>query len=90
MRVFKVDPTDLNKKKECPKSPALSENSEECMGEICWRGRNNMMGYLAQPDLGAAHVAEIQKKTGEAIDRDGWLHSGDKGMITDRGMVKQG
>jgi long-chain-fatty-acid--CoA ligase ACSBG len=88
VRVFKVDPTDLNKKKECPRSPALTETGEEYMGEICWRGRGNMMGYLAQPDLGAAHVAEIQKKTGEAIDRDGWLHSGDKGMITDRGMVK--
>merc|ERR1719359_1289221 len=46
------------------------------------------MGYLANPDLGAAHVAEIQKKTAEAIDAEGWLHSGDKGMITERGMVK--
>merc|ERR1711907_399525 len=43
---------------------------------------------MAQPDLGAAHVAEINKKTAEAIDKDGWLHSGDKGMITVRGMVK--
>merc|ERR1712087_940420 len=47
-----------------------------------------MMGYLAQQDLGDAHVREINKKTGEAIDKDGWLHSGDKGMITDVGMVK--
>lgn len=47
-----------------------------------------MMGYMAQPDLGAAHVAEINKKTAEAIDDDGWLHSGDKGMITVKGMVK--
>merc|ERR1719359_2169615 len=46
------------------------------------------MGYLANPDLGAAHVAEIQKKTAEAIDDEGWLHSGDKGFITKRGMVK--
>merc|ERR1719359_2791166 len=46
------------------------------------------MGYLANPDLGAAHVAEIQKKTAESIDADGWLHSGDKGMITEKGMVK--
>merc|ERR1719243_60456 len=43
---------------------------------------------MAQPDLGAAHVAEINKKTGETIDADGWLHSGDKGMITVKGMVK--
>merc|ERR1711976_472906 len=47
-----------------------------------------MMGYMACEDLGAAHVADIKKKTAETIDKDGWLHSGDKGMITDRGMVK--
>merc|ERR1712066_1167900 len=46
------------------------------------------MGYLANPDLGAAHVREIEKKTAESIDKDGWLHSGDKGMITTKGMVK--
>merc|ERR1719359_2727115 len=46
------------------------------------------MGYLANPDLGAAHVAEIQKKTAEAIDDQGWLHSGDKGLVTASGMVK--
>merc|ERR1719181_2469358 len=38
--------------------------------------------------MGAAHVAEIQKKTAETIDKDGWLHSGDKGMISKDGMVK--
>jgi long-chain-fatty-acid--CoA ligase ACSBG len=47
-----------------------------------------MMGYMAQDDLGAAHVAEIKKKTAETIDKDGWLHSGDKGMITVGGMIK--
>merc|ERR1711896_93177 len=38
--------------------------------------------------MGEAHVKEIQKKTAETIDADGWLHSGDKGMITTQGMVK--
>jgi len=88
VRSFKVDPMDMNKKVECPKSSGLAEMGEQYMGELCWRGRGNMMGYLAQADLGEAHVAEIEKKTAEAIDDDGWLHSGDKGMITNRGMVK--
>merc|ERR1719263_1396772 len=58
------------------------------MGELCFRGRNIMMGYMANPDLGAAHVAEIKKKTAETIDKEGFLHSGDKGLITEKGMVK--
>merc|ERR1712139_320730 len=61
---------------------------ERYQGELCFRGRNVMMGYMANPDLGAAHIEEINKKTSESIDADGWLHSGDKGMITSRGMVK--
>merc|ERR1739845_10258 len=43
---------------------------------------------MAQPDLGQAHVQDIKKKNAETIDQDGWLHSGDKGMITEEGMVK--
>merc|ERR1719456_1318107 len=43
---------------------------------------------MTNPDLGDAHVKEIEKKTAETIDKEGWLHSGDKGMITERGMVK--
>merc|ERR1719502_2367198 len=46
------------------------------------------MGYLANPDMGEAHVTEIEKKTAETIDKEGWLHSGDKGLITATGMVK--
>jgi len=47
-----------------------------------------MMGYMANSDLGQDHVNEITKKTAEAIDAEGWLHSGDKGMVTQQGMVK--
>merc|ERR1719267_507496 len=46
------------------------------------------MGYMACPDWDDEHRQEIQKKTDAAIDADGWLHSGDKGMITEAGMVK--
>lgn len=46
------------------------------------------MGYMACPDLGPAHEAEIREKTAAAIDADGWLHSGDRGLITERGMVR--
>merc|ERR1719502_1587529 len=65
-----------------------STPGEEYQGEICWRSRGNMMGYLANPDFGDAHVEEIKKKTVESIDAEGWLHSGDKGLITTAGMVK--
>merc|ERR1719229_1444397 len=47
-----------------------------------------MMGYLASSDLGDAHIRDIERKTGETIDNDGWLHSGDKGLVTEEGMVK--
>jgi hypothetical protein len=41
-----------------------------------------MMGYMANPALGDEHVAAINKKNAEAIDADGWLHSGDKASQT--------
>jgi len=34
---------------------------------------------MAQPDFGEAHFKEIEKKTKDAIDAGGWLHTGDKG-----------
>merc|ERR1712217_52760 len=55
---------------------------------ICFRGRGIMMGYLASTDLGDKHLAEIEKKTAETIDTEGWLHSGDKGLKTATGMLK--
>lgn len=45
-------------------------------GEICLRGRHIFMGYIN--DL---------EKTNEAIDKDGWLNSGDIGYIDDTGFV---
>jgi len=88
VRAFKVDPSDVNKKVEVPRADDTTVTDEAVMGELCYRGRHIMMGYLAQPDLGAAHVSDIKKKNAETIDAEGWLHSGDKGLITKDGMVK--
>jgi len=88
VKAFIIDGQDFNKKTECPKAPALDSAEEKYQGELCFRGRNIMMGYLACKDLGDAHVEEIQKKTAETIDNDGWLHSGDKGLITSKGMIR--
>jgi long-chain-fatty-acid--CoA ligase ACSBG len=88
LRVFRVDDTDVNKKTECPRAPSLTSMEEEFQGELCFRGRTIMMGYMANPDLGAEHVASLAKKNAEAIDADGYMHSGDKGMMTVEGMVK--
>jgi len=47
-----------------------------------------MTGYLANPKLGADHVAQIEQATKDAIDDDGWMHSGDMGCIGKNGMVR--
>jgi long-chain-fatty-acid--CoA ligase ACSBG len=87
-KVFKVNPSDFNDKKECPFAQDIFNATEEEQGEICFRGRHIMKGYLANPDFGQEHVDEINAKNAGAIDDDGWLHSGDKGCISTKGMVK--
>ena len=46
-------------------------------GEICFRGYMVMAGYDNNPEA-----------TSEAIDHQGWLHSGDLGTMDDEGYVK--
>ncbi|NQV96120.1 MAG: AMP-binding protein [Sphingomonadales bacterium] len=46
-------------------------------GEYCSRGYAVMRGYWDDPD-----------KTSEAIDADGWMHSGDIATIDDKGYVR--
>lgn len=47
----------------------MDDANELCQGELCFRGRNIMMGYMACPDLGPEHAADINKKNAEALGR---------------------
>lgn len=76
------------KRSDVPAAKDLFHPTEEEQGELCFRGRHIMAGYMANPDLGEDHVNEIKKKNAEAIDDEGWMHSGDKGCIDARGMVR--
>ncbi|XP_010014394.1 PREDICTED: long-chain-fatty-acid--CoA ligase ACSBG2 [Nestor notabilis] len=46
------------------------------IGEVCFLGRHVFMGYLNMED-----------KTKEAIDEEGWLHSGDLGKLDAHGFL---
>ncbi|MFC7528495.1 FadD3 family acyl-CoA ligase [Actinoplanes sp. GCM10030250] len=45
-------------------------------GEVLLRGPNVMLGYLDDPDA-----------TADAIDEDGWLHTGDVGRLDEQGNL---
>jgi long-subunit acyl-CoA synthetase (AMP-forming) len=71
---------------EAKKAADLFRPSEEEQGELCFRGRNIMLGYMSSEAVGDA--ADIVKKNKETIDENGFLHSGDKGCVDERGMFR--
>jgi long-chain-fatty-acid--CoA ligase ACSBG len=72
------NPVDLNSAGPAiPGTDARIFNPDkDGVGEICFRGRNRFMGYYKN-----------ETATLEAIDSDGFLHSGDQGYINKNGNL---
>jgi len=87
VKCFQVGPNGENIEVP-PTQPHQANLTEKEQGEVCFRGRHIMMGYMANPDFGEEHIKEIQEKNRATIDKWGWLHSGDKGCIDIDGMLK--
>uniref|UniRef100_UPI00358FD0E0 long-chain-fatty-acid--CoA ligase ACSBG2-like n=1 Tax=Myxine glutinosa TaxID=7769 RepID=UPI00358FD0E0 len=57
-------------------SSKVSNPDEEQNGEVCIWGRHVFMGYLT-----------MEENTRSTLDEEGWLHSGDLGIIDDDGFL---
>ena len=67
-----ISSTDLVLRDDDGKEVALGER-----GEICIKGPQVMAGYWHRPD-----------ETAKIIDREGWLATGDIGVVDERGFVR--
>uniref|UniRef100_A0A182X5Z7 long-chain-fatty-acid--CoA ligase n=1 Tax=Anopheles quadriannulatus TaxID=34691 RepID=A0A182X5Z7_ANOQN len=54
----------------------IDKPDERGHGEICMRGRHVLMGYIGE-----------EGKTREAVDDEGWMHSGDVGYLDEAGFM---
>lgn len=71
-----IKPRSVGKTINYLESRILDPDPDSGVGEICVRGENVMEGYYKNPDA-----------TAQVMDAEGWLHTGDLGMIDEDGFL---